>query len=577
MSEVPTTSLGAPWYRAIWARRRDYDWQPSRWLAAGAVVLAAAVYAVTAWSARYPTIPLDELVMVGNSRVIAGLPGDWPLSGAGFMPGLAVLMAPAWWFTSSAVVVYQIGIWITVALALLAIWPLSAIAHRVGVSRPAGVIVSAVVVMAPARSLLSNFLLAESALLVSTAALVVAADRLWTRHGTADALWFGAAVGAAVLSHGRGVGTAVAAGLWTLLMLRRDAKHAILAGGSALLAAIGAYVLYQAVAGEVIGSDARVGTAFGDLAGRDLGASVASAIGQLWYPTLAWPAVAVIGGMAVVWWGRKGGMAALVVLGIAVGLVLSTVQLNPNAGAVRMDLWFYGRYMDQWWTILAVVGLAVLVRVKWPAMSAMALGAAVVSGIGMLLVTVPSMPGGMRWIDLHVLGITPWLSLDSYAEGEPQPWTRIVLTGLALTVLVLALGLMRVWVLPILATLWVGLSIAQDSQGIDIRSGDRIPESEVTGVELLPAGSTIGIDQDLGSRANTLVFAADSQAVVKVDALAPPDGIDVVYVSWFQANDSPPGVRILKPTVGRWLVAWVRPGALADRLDAEGLLVDPAS
>jgi len=567
--------LGAPWYRAMWARRSDYDWEPPRWLAAGVVGVAVVLYVAVAWSARYPAIPLDEVVMVGNSRVVAGLPADWPLSGAGFMPGLAILMAPAWWFTSSAVVVYQVGIWITVALALLAILPLSAIAVRARLSRPAGVIVATVVVMAPARSLLSNYLLAESGLLLATAALVVAADRLWVLRRSKDALWFGVAVGAVVLFHGRGVGTAVAAGLWTLLLLRRDPKRAILAGATAIVAAIVAYSLYLGVTSEVIAVDVRVESAFGDLANHEVRASIASVAGQLWYATIAWPAIAILGGMATIRWRRRGGMAPLILLGSALGLFVSTVQLDPHSSDLRMDPWIYGRYMDTWWAILAVLGLAVLVRVKWAIMSAVVFVASAFAGLAMLWVTVPSMPKGVGWGDVHILGITPWLRLDAYANGRDQAWGVIVMTGIGLTVLLLALGFIRVWVLPTLALLWLWLSLAQDAQGIDLRAGDRGSILGVPGLELFPTGTPVGVDQDLGLQANELIFAADPTRLVKVDALRPPNGVDVVYVSWLRANDAPLGVKLLAPTMGSPTVAWIEPGHLADRLEAASLLLEP--
>jgi hypothetical protein len=558
----------------MWKRRDDFSWRPPRWLAAAAVGVAAVVYITIAWSARFPVIPFDEIVMVGNSRVIAGVSGIWHLSGGGFMPGLAILMAPAWWFTSNPIVVYQVGVWITVALSLLAIWPLSAIAERAGLTRTAGVIVSAVVAMAPARALLANYLLSESALLLATAALLVVADRLWTRGRNVDALWFGVAVGATVLSHGRGVGTAVAAGLWCLMLLRRDPKRAILAGASALVAASAVYLLYRGVSDAVLGSDGRVGKVFSDLNGRDLGASAASAIGQVWYATLAWPTVAVLGGMAVIRWRRRSGMALFLLLAIPVALIMSTVQLDPRQGGLRMDPWFYGRYMDTWWSILAVIGLAVLIRVKWPAMSVIALGASVVSGLSMLLFTVRSMPQGLRWEDTHVLGITPWLRLDTYGNGKDQAWGVIVLTGLALTLLLLALGFIRVWVLPTIAALWIWLSIAQDIQGIDLRLGPRVPIADSLGVNLLPAGSTVGIEQDVGALGNLVVFGVSPVNVVKVDAFNPPAGIDFVYVSWLRANDAPAGVKILGPTLGATIVAWVEPGELQRQLDAEGLLAE---
>ena len=153
----------------------------------------------------------------------------------------------------------------------------------------------------------------------------------------------------------------------------------------------------------------------------------------------------------------------------------------------------------------------------------------------------------------------------------------IVLTGLALTVLVLVLALIRLWVLPILAVLWMWLSIAQDIQGIDVRSGDRSPSSDSLGLNLalLPGGSTVGFDQNLGIEGNIMVFDAAPRRVEKVDAHAPPHGVDVVYVGWFAATNPPHGVKVLAPTVGKKFVAWVFPGEVAQQLDAEGLLVAP--
>lgn len=568
---------GVRWTDRVLARRPDYDWRPPAWVPVVAVAIAAVVYSVVAWSARYPVIGLDEVIMVANSHVIAGEAGAWQLSGAGFMPGLALLLAPVWWFTDNAVVVYQVGIWITVGLALLAIWPLSAIAQRAGVSRRVGVVVSSVVVMAPARTLLSNYLLAESAMLVTTAALLVAAERLWSRRRDVDALLFGAATGAAVLTHGRGVATAVAAGLWALMLLRHDSRRGLIAGTSALLGSLAAYAMYRVVTGEALANDIRVNAVFDDLSGRDLGASLAGVVGQLWYATIAWPAVAVIGAIAVIRWRRTGGMMGFVLLAVPLALLLSAVQLNPRDGLVRIDLWFYGRYMDNWWTILAVLGLALLVRVKWAAMSAVVVGVSGVLGLGMLLVTVRSFRPGGRWVDMHVLGLSPWLNIEAYAEGEPQSWTYIVLTGLALTVLVLAIALMRVWVIPTLAILWMWLSIAQDDQGIDPGLGARNPAADHYSLGLIPPDATVGIDKNLDATANLIAFAAYPRHVVKVDPAAPPDGVDVVYLLFLHTTEPPPGVTLLEPTRSQRFEAWIYPGALADRLAASGDLGPPGA
>jgi hypothetical protein len=192
----------------------------------------------------------------------------------------------------------------------------------------------------------------------------------------------------------------------------------------------------------------------------------------------------------------------------------------------------------------------------------------------MLLFTVHEMPRGMRWGDLHVLGVTPWLRLDAYADGRDQQWHVIVLTGVALTLLLLALGLIRAWVIPTVAALWIWLSIAQDIQGIDLRLGDRGPIDEAFGMTLLPAGSTIGVDRNAGNVTNFIVFGADSLTVIQVDPRDPPEGVELVYVSWLDGTDAPQGVNILGQTLGSPLVAWVHPGDLWRELYAQGLLAE---
>jgi hypothetical protein len=536
-----------------------------------AVLLAVVVYVVAAWSARYPVIPLDEIVMVGNSRVIAG-EDAWSLGGAGFMPGLAVLMAPVWWFSQNQIVVYQVGIWITVALALVTIWPLSSLAQRAGVSRRVGITIAAVVMMAPARALLSNYLVAESLLLLTTVLLVLAADRLWTRRRMSDAWWCGLAVAAVVLSHGRGVASALAAGVWLLFLARRALKPALVAAGTAVVLSAGVYALYRLVTLHMMERDARVDITFGDLGGRDWYAAPKILLGQLWYATAAWPAVAVVGALAVAWWARKRAIAAFLTLAIVLNLVLATVQLNPRNSMLRMDPWFYGRYMDHWWTILAVLGLAVMVRVKWPAMLGVAVAASALAAAGMLFITVPGMPHGAKWVDLHVLGVSPWLSLKAYGDGEEQSWPRIVAIGFALSVLVAVLSLMRAWVVPILATLWMWLSITHDLTGIDPRQGTRSTPFARFSLDAFPMTTSIGFDTSIGTNANLITFAAHPRETVPVDPSDPPHDIDVVYVSWFHRAEPGPEVALLKRTRSQQFQAWVFPGELADRLEEEDCL-----
>ncbi len=185
-------------------------WDPPAWVPILAVAAAVMTHGVVAWGEAFPLLPFDEITMVGSSRVVAGQ-SPWMLSDAGFMPGLAVLLAPAWWFTDDGLLVYRVGLWMTVALGLAAIWPLGELVVRTGFSRRAGVTIAAVVMIAPARALISNVMLSETALLLAVATLLVVADTFSRRPSVAHALALGAAMGATVLAHGRGVAVVVVA------------------------------------------------------------------------------------------------------------------------------------------------------------------------------------------------------------------------------------------------------------------------------------------------------------------------------------------------------------------------------
>lgn len=559
--------------RASMARRPDFHWNPPVWVPIAFVLVALATHVAVAWSAEYPRVSLDELVMVGYSHLAAGAQGDWLLEDMGFMPGLGLLMAPLWWFTDDPVLVYRLGIWLTVALSMLSLWPLSALAMRVGASRNAAVAISAVVIVAPARSLISNYLLSESLLVLTTATVLVLAARLSDRERYADAVLLGLAVGAAVLSHGRGVALALAIGIWTLTMVARRPKVYLIAGATAFVASLSAYAIYTSLTARLLVNDTRVSQTLGSAPDVDPIARVAALIGELWYPVLAWPAVVLFGALWVLGRLRADPWRRLLVLASLLTISLSLWQMNPGPHSLRPDVWYYGRYNDHLWTILAVIGLTVALRLRWPKASLAVVGGAALVSALMLVITVPRITTDGFWTDLHSMGISPWLSLDDFVSGRPQPWLLLCAFAVGLTAFVLAFAWFRATVLPVLLAFWAGLSVAHDAMAIDVRIGGRSGSVDYHGLQSLPEGIQIGVDENLGLTQNFIYFASGDHPVVRVDMEDVPDDVEVVYSAFINADAPADGARMLTTSAQMTVVAWVYPGELYNELDAEGLLV----
>src|SRR6187431_2622587 len=111
--------------RWISYRSSDVNFAPRWWWAAVSVAVTTAVHVFVAWTSLGPAIAADEVSAVGAARAIAHGGGDWTLYGSGYMPGVGLLLAPAWWFTDDQYLVYHIGLGIGVAVAVACIWPLA--------------------------------------------------------------------------------------------------------------------------------------------------------------------------------------------------------------------------------------------------------------------------------------------------------------------------------------------------------------------------------------------------------------------------------------------------------------------
>ncbi|WP_084101424.1 hypothetical protein [Demequina sp. NBRC 110051] len=532
------------------------------------------VYVATAWGVETPAYALDEIVMVGNSRVLAQVDPTWQLVGAGFMPGLAVFMAPVWWLTHDPQVIYEVGIWLTVLFALVTIWPLSRVVRWFGATTSTSVTIAAVVMMAPSRTLLSNWLFSESLLLLWLTVLILATKRLSTRWDIRAALLFGVLVGAVVLSHGRGVAIALAAGVWCLTQLRRGRlKIPVIAASVAVVASVSAYGIYLYCTRSLFGADRRAALVADSASHFAIDTVSGLVAGQLWYVTLAWPLVGIVGAMVVIRRTRCDPAMIFVALAAFVLFMLSVNQMiGPGDGYNRIDTWFYGRYTDPIWTIFAAVGIAVVLRVRSVVLTSIAVGTTVLIGTAMWFLTVPHIPSNQFWEVVHIAGVAPWLSLANYADSGAQNWLWLSYEPAVVALLLGVLAWIGYWLLPTLAVLWVGLTYAGDTRGIGIVQGPReAGDGEPVGMQF-PDQVAIGADPRLGQRINSLAMAYGDRPIMIIDSDEALGEVDVIYT---RAQDPAPaedGAMVLTEADAGLQVMWVYPGPLQDQLQAEGRL-----
>ncbi|MDN4473342.1 hypothetical protein [Demequina zhanjiangensis] len=560
--------------RRLLARRADVAWDAS-WPVVALVLLAVTtIHVVVAWGASYPTNSLDEIVMVGYSRAIAGVDPGWQLSGSGYMPGLAILMAPAWWFTQDPATVYQGGIAITVALAMAAIWPLALLARRAGLTVRTAIVTAAVPTIAPAPALMSNYLASESLLLLATATSLVLADRLVRVRTIGAGILLGSAASVAFLAHGRALALGVAVAIWVVWVFRHEVRIAAATLGALLLGSGLAYLLYRAVSAQVLLDDSRTSTTVSELSNGSVQGSIGALVGQLWYPTIAFPAVVVVAVLFLARKARTDSLATLILLATAGSLALAVLQLKP-AASLRLDTWFYGRYNEQLWVVLAVIGAAVLVRVVWPGLVALVVAVSAALGVGFLAITVPQMSVTQYWVDMHVFGVAPWLSTERYGNGEMQNWGTIVGVGLLLTVAVGVLSLVRSAVVPGLLVIWAAITLGYDAMSPALRSDARSSDDTPLPQEILNSGEVLWLDPGSGTEGNSVVFGA-RDLVVSVSAYDDLPEDVAVYIAPFSVQDPADVGGLLWGDGAQGLLnLWVFPGPLQDDLLRQGLVAEP--
>jgi hypothetical protein len=354
-----------------------------RWLLAAAVLVALVPHAWMALGATGPVWMDDEVGYLGNAAFLAGV--DLPqLASLGYWGGWSLSLVPLYWLGLSPGEVYAAAVAVSALYGALLVLPAHVLARSVGASPAVALVTGLVVAVVPDRTVMSNYALAENALVLTTmvAAACVARAVTMTSRRSAGA-WFVAAAVASVLAfgiHPRAAMLVGAAGLVGLaLLLRRG--HRLIGLVVGVVSAAGGLAVYLANARLVsqVYAPGRY-TREDDLVAKimDLtpGVLLLPASGQAWYQAIAWGglslcgvAVAVVGLVTGL---RRAGSGVLrdlylVAAGVTTTLLsLMFVILPDGRMPARLDLYFYGRYLAHLAAVLAVVGLVWLVtRARW--------------------------------------------------------------------------------------------------------------------------------------------------------------------------------------------------------------------
>ena len=501
-------------------------WSARRW----ALLVAVGwlfQFGLRVWLSSGQSVPLanpDESAFLIAARVLAGGHAtDFSYSTL-YQAGYPLLLAPVYWFTSNAVVVYHSVMVINSAFSAL-LMPLAYVAgRRLGLVRPAAYAVALVTALLPAGLFYAQYAMTDAIYPVLVLAFLLAVHS-WLTARTARGQW-AAAAGSALLAgysyavHSRGIvivaSYVVVAVLvaWRRLVLRRT----VVAAGVVLVASIGAAVLL----------DRYLSAAMYPEGTRDLRAQMVTtlhsvngvldvvemAAGQLWRLVLDSWGVAGIGLMAAVAVIFRRRFRADLRIMAAVGVAVTVVTAATAPAALPPDqsqTWASGRYLDGMIVTFFVAGAVVLLRARPRFILVCAAGTAVLTVLSALMVYV------------YAGSSLPTSAFSTaFNFGEPavltQNWTSASVwlsTGAAL-------GLLAVWVLIALAARRWSAAVR------GVRVSRALRGLMVAGLAAVSLVASIQMTYHI-SRAATPAQAASTTGFVAAAGLKPGDQIAAAY------------------------------------------------
>jgi Dolichyl-phosphate-mannose-protein mannosyltransferase len=553
-------------------------------IAIAAVMGTTALHAFAAWGAVGPVWASDEIGVLANARVIAGIGPPLELQYLGYYPGWSVVLAPLWWIFHDPGQIYRVAVALSALCGVLLIIPLTMIARRLGVAPPLAVTIAAIVAASPARTVMSNYALSENFLTLMIAVAVVVAIRFWKSRSPGWAAALGATVAYAFFSHGRAITLVAVTGVWFLTMIWRRPRAAVSGFVSLGVLSYCAFAINRMISGQLYGAASdRESSTLATLFKTTPVSFAQAALGQAWYLSAAWAGLVIIGaGTLAVWAAREvrqrsigvsaWAIAALVAAAIlSVGFVSSAIARGDN----RLDLFIYGRYMDPFVAPVVLVGLVMVTRKLSRRTGLLLVAAAVVINGFFLTLSVPNIPKGGWWAPINIPGVLLRL-WPTVGDKGPAPWLA---TGLVTVVFAICFLALRRW--PALSMLAVVAYFAVGSVAADVRAVDTFnvgfnaePELVATVQQLGPRHS-LSFDSDRADPVaqNLYQYWFADRRVNVFDSIRerPATELVIARATW-EKGAAEGALRVV--AVKRGDALWVMPGALQRQLIEDGR-VDP--
>ena len=558
-----------------------------------------AVLAAHFFAARYSTMPVyweDETGYLSNALVMSG--GHAPsLGGGSYYIGWSLLLTPLWWISSDPAVVYRIAVLLSATVGAAVTLPLALIARRLGVATPWAILLGAVVAIAPSRVVMSNFVLSENFLTFLVAFAAWAALRYHSRPTIGRAAVLGALSSWVFLTHGRATPLLIATCLWFLLSIRRARWRAIVGLATAILPSVAGFLVYRVLSAEMYSSTInREGEGLDRLFTPDISSLLQAATGQVWYSTVTWFGLALIGAILLGgrFWRelrrRRPGIGTWGAISLVGVLIVSTTFIaDPIArGVHRYDLLSYGRYLDPFTTVIALVGIAAIWHRLSKKLSLAVVVIVAVIGAVQVLVLMPLLPTGDNrwWAPITNAGLLqyPWPNVTA-ATGPPY-----LIASVAALAAVVAIFLLRKWPLVIVvlfaAVLATSSYVAEKTtvrpffahfyQDFTLRTTLQAYAGDPISFDVGGLGDQTaqGTKADTVSRnAYQFWLSGKDVPVFSSDTSAPPTELVISRKDWSLASGL--GARLIAVDSDSFDNAlWVLPGALQDRLASEGKLLN---
>jgi hypothetical protein len=439
--------------------------------------------------------------------------------------------------------------------------------------------VAAIVMAAPSRALNADYVWAEMLLFLAVAWTVELAFRL----PEADfrlALTYGVVSSVAFAAHGRALPFTVLAigfGAW---LARRSLVNvaAVVLGGAAT--AGGAYGLFAYATSSIyIGTD-RVSSTLDAIGSVTVGGYLETFASEVWYQIAAWAGLTVIGLGVVLraaWRERlRGPSTVLVALAVAMALAAPVLIADSEGLLTRIDAHFYGRYLDPFVAVLAVVGLARLtrpVRIRW----ALALAGSAIAAAGLfVLVVAPGIPAATDLTPIHVAGVAYLLHPGYILTGQAENWGVVAFAAIAAAVVVAAASMRRLVAVGLVGAWFVAVTVWTDTRMFDyFEASQRSQPAVAAAVASIDPSVDLYADYSYPyafGHGNQLTFWVTPRRYIYMDSAK-----DTSDVSMFLGSETSDfairsGARSMQVTLPKDAALWIMPGPLQDELDAGGKL-----